>query len=152
MSWSSRLAVIFLMMAALGGAAARAEDKAPGFLMGVDLSSAALYEARGVVFKDDGQAKPLLQIFRDHGANAVRLRLFVHPTGKGEAINDLPYTVALARQAKALGYILLLDLQYSDSWADPGHQTTPEAWSGLDIHALADQGARLYGANNQGLL
>lgn len=134
-----RPAAASTLLLALGFAAGRAETPALPFLRGVDLSSATLYEAQGVAFKDDGQAKPLLQIFRDHGVNAVRLRLFVHPTGRGEVVNDLPYTLPLARRVKALGYVLLLDLHYSDTWADPGHQATPAAWTNLDLPHLADQ-------------
>jgi arabinogalactan endo-1,4-beta-galactosidase len=32
---------------------------------------------------------------------------------------------------------LLLDLHYSDFWADPGHQTIPAAWQGQDLATLA---------------
>jgi arabinogalactan endo-1,4-beta-galactosidase len=31
----------------------------------------------------------------------------------------------------------LLDLHYSDFWADPGHQDTPAAWQGQDLATLA---------------
>jgi arabinogalactan endo-1,4-beta-galactosidase len=87
----------------------------PQFLVGADLSSATQYESAGIVFKDAGQPKPLLQIFRDHGANCIRLRLFVNPEGRGEVVNDLPYTLALAKRAKALGCLILLDFHYSDT-------------------------------------
>jgi arabinogalactan endo-1,4-beta-galactosidase len=97
------------------------------------------YEALGIVFKDDGKSKPALQIFRDHGANCVRLRLFVNPNGRGEAVNDLPYTIALAKRAKALGFLILLDLHYSDTWADPGHQIIPAAWKDLALPELMNQ-------------
>ncbi len=56
-------------------------------------------EARGTVFKDQGVAKPGLQIFRDHGYNWIRLRLFNSPD---RLPNDLAYTIALAREAREL--------------------------------------------------
>jgi arabinogalactan endo-1,4-beta-galactosidase len=40
---------------------------------------------------------------------------------------------------KAAGASLLLDLHYSDTWADPGHQVTPGAWTGLDLEGLEHQ-------------
>jgi arabinogalactan endo-1,4-beta-galactosidase len=43
--------------------------------------------------------------------------------------NDLAYTIATARDARALGFKLLLDFHYSDDWADPQHQTVPRAWA-----------------------
>ena len=33
---------------------------------------------------------------------------------------------------------LMLDFHYSDTWADPAHQTTPKAWLQADIAALGD--------------
>src|SRR5690349_25106635 len=46
----------------------------------------------------------------------------------------------------------LLDLHYSDTWADPGKQVIPEAWRGLDsIEALAEQ-VRAYTAEVLGAL
>ena len=67
------------------------------------------------------------EIFRDHGYNWIRLRLFHTPA---QLPNNLDYTLAEAREAKALGYKFLLDYHYSDTWADPGKQFIPKAWEG----------------------
>jgi arabinogalactan endo-1,4-beta-galactosidase len=40
----------------------------------------------------------------------------------------LEYTIALAKEAKKLGFRFLLDFHYSDTWADPGKQFIPKAW------------------------
>jgi arabinogalactan endo-1,4-beta-galactosidase len=98
---------------------------AADYAVGADLSFLKQAEDRGTVFKDDGQAKPGLQIFKDHGYNWIRLRLFHTPT---QLPNNLEYTIALAKEAKKLGYKILLDYHYSDTWADPGKQFTPKAW------------------------
>jgi arabinogalactan endo-1,4-beta-galactosidase len=45
--------------------------------------------------------------------------------------NNLQYTIALAKQAKALGFKFLLDYHYADDWADPGKQPIPKAWENL---------------------
>jgi arabinogalactan endo-1,4-beta-galactosidase len=105
-------------------AASRAEL---GYAVGADLSFLKQAEERGVAFKDGGVAKPGLQIFRDHGYNWVRLRLFHTPT---RLPNDLAYTIASAKAAKALGFKILLNYHYSDTWADPQKQTLPKAWEG----------------------
>lgn len=97
------------------------------YAIGADLSFLAQAEARGTQFKYGGVVKPGLQIFREHGYGWIRLRLFHTPT---QLPNDLPYTLALAKQAKALGYKFLLDFHYSDTWADPAKQFTPKAWEG----------------------
>jgi arabinogalactan endo-1,4-beta-galactosidase len=104
--------------------------RAGEFAFGADLSFLKQAEDRGQVFRDGTNALPGLQIFHNHGYNWIRLRLFVAPVG-GNLPNDLPYTLALARDAKKLGYKFLLDLHYANSWADPGKQPTPEAWKNL---------------------
>jgi len=39
---------------------------------------------------------------------------------------------------KQAGLSILLDFHYSDTWADPGSQTIPVAWQGLEVENLAD--------------
>jgi arabinogalactan endo-1,4-beta-galactosidase len=51
----------------------------------------------------------------------------------------LNYTIALARRARAQGFHVLLDLHYSDTWADPEKQFTPAAWSKLNHKQLTAQ-------------
>jgi arabinogalactan endo-1,4-beta-galactosidase len=97
------------------------------YAIGADLSFLKQAEAGGTTFKEQGQPKPGLQIFKDHGYNWIRLRLFHSPT---RLPNNLDYTIALAREAKALGFKFLLDFHYSDTWADPGKQFIPKAWAG----------------------
>jgi arabinogalactan endo-1,4-beta-galactosidase len=98
------------------------------YAVGADVSFLKQAEAQGKVFKDNGQAKPGLEIFKDHGYNWIRLRLFHTPT---ELPNNLQYTIALAQEAKKRGFHFLLDYHYSDTWADPGKQFTPKAWEGF---------------------
>jgi arabinogalactan endo-1,4-beta-galactosidase len=100
---------------------------AADYAVGADLSFLRQAEQRGTVFKDGGQAKPGLQIFKDHGYNWVRLRLFHTPT---QLPNNLEYTIASAQEARKLGFKFLLNYHYSDAWADPGKQTIPKAWQG----------------------
>lgn len=93
-------------------------------------------EELGGVFQEAGKPKDLLRILKSHGGNCLRLRLFVNPDHHGGVVNDLPYTVALARRIKAAGMQFLLDFHYSDTWADPAHQTKPAAWSHMDFASL----------------
>jgi arabinogalactan endo-1,4-beta-galactosidase len=107
-------------------------------MVGVDVSFLGEAEAKGVEFRDGGVVKPGLQIFRDHGYGWVRLRLFHRPErDRLKLPNDLAYTLEQARRAKALGFKLLLDFHYSDTWADPAHQITPSAWAELGPEELA---------------
>jgi arabinogalactan endo-1,4-beta-galactosidase len=102
----------------------------PSFAFGADLSFLKQAEDNGRVFKDGTNAVPGLQLFRDHGYNWIRLRIFVEPVQQ-RLPNDLAYTLTMAKDAKKLGYNLLLDFHYASSWADPARQPTPESWKGL---------------------
>ena len=82
-----------------------------------------------------------LVILRRHGVNLIRLRLWNDPYDEngrpyGAGTNDLPRTMELARRCKALGLPWMLDLHYSDFWADPGKQYPPKAWAELDAAGL----------------
>lgn len=107
--------------------------------IGADLSFLKQQEDAGKRFKDQGQVLPGLEIFRKHGYGWVRLRLFHTPAHSPVPLpNTLAYTLAMAKQAKAKGFRLLLDFHYSDTWADPGNQQVPKAWAGLPHATLID--------------
>lgn len=125
-----------LLMLILAPVASYALD----YAIGADLSFLKQAEDRGAVFKDAGEAKPSLQIFKDHGYNWIRLRLFHTPT---RLPNNLDYTTALAQDAKKLGFKFLLNYHYSDTWADPGKQFIPKAWEGKSHEELV-QAVREY--------
>lgn len=105
------------------------------YMVGADLSFLKQAEDNGYQFKEDGKPKKGLQIFKDHGYNWIRLRIFHSPT---KLPNDLEYTIGLAKEAKEMGYKFLLDFHYSDTWADPQKQFLPKAWEGLAPDVLTD--------------
>jgi arabinogalactan endo-1,4-beta-galactosidase len=105
-------------------------SRAAEFAFGADLSFLKQAEDRGMIFKDGTNALPALQIFKNHGYNWIRLRLFVEPVSNNLP-NSLAYTVASAREAQKLGDKFLLDFHYANSWADPGKQPTPGLWMNL---------------------
>ncbi len=110
------------------------------YAIGADVSFLAKCEQDGIIFKENGQPKDVLLMLREHHYNWVRLRLFHDPSASADKLpNDLNYTLALAKRAKALGFHLLLDLHYSDTWADPGKQTIPLAWKKLKHKQLVEQ-------------
>jgi arabinogalactan endo-1,4-beta-galactosidase len=107
---------------------------------GGDLSALTRVEALGGRFRDRaGHTANAMGSLAAEGANCVRLRLFVDPDGTGFVVNDLPYTLALAKRARAAGQSVLLDFHYSDTWADPGKQYVPASWADLSLDALADR-------------
>ena len=137
--------VALVCLLATISASIAAEDQLAGqsttnrFLLGGDISGLAKLEECHGTYRDKGQVGDLIAILSDNGCNCSRLRLFVDPQYKNLVVNDLPYTLALAKRVKQAGHFLLLDLHYSDTWADPGKQFTPAAWNRMSPEALERQ-------------
>ncbi len=121
----------FAALALLAVATARAAE--PG--VGADLSSLAEMRAAGGVFRDGGVAGDPLAIVHGAGFGMVRLRLWHTPATPW---NGLDSTLAAAVRARDAGMTWMLDLHYSDTWADPGQQAKPAAWAALPFAALED--------------
>src|SRR5690625_6731 len=114
------------------------------FIIGGDISMLEEVEDLGGEFYEDDIQKDALEILSSNGMNYVRLRLWVDPYDDqgnpyGGGTNDLDTTINLAKRAKANGMEVLLDIHYSDFWADPGTQTKPKAWQNLNYSQLKDQ-------------
>lgn len=105
-------------------------------ILGADVSSLQRSEELGAEYYDaDGSRRDPLQILIDHGVNAVRLRVWVNPL---HGQNDKIHVSEFAARAKAKGMQLLIDFHYSDTWADPGHQTKPSTWADHSFDQLQD--------------
>jgi arabinogalactan endo-1,4-beta-galactosidase len=105
---------------------------------GADLSFANQMADCGAVYRDsDGKAKDVYAIFKNHGANLVRVRIWNDGnTSKYSTLNDVIRTM---HSARAEGMQVLLDFHYSDSWADGGKQPIPQDWADIrDDTKLAD--------------
>lgn len=105
------------------------------FIRGVDLSMLQQIEANNGIYRENGIEKDALQIFREHNLNFVRLRLWHTPSG---GYDNLVKTLLMASRIKSYGFKFLLDFHYSDTWADPAHQTKPAAWQSLFFQELKD--------------
>lgn len=117
---------LFASLAALLLAAPALADD---FVFGVDLSFANEMNDCGAVYKDGGKTEDVYAIFKHHGTNLVRLRLWVNPGWtKYGTLADVKHSIA---RAKAQGLKVLLDLHYSDDWADGEKQIVPAAWAGI---------------------
>lgn len=121
------------------------------FIAGADFSHLGYFEARGIVYRVKGEPRDALQVLKDGGLTCVRLRLFNSSTERARAnpyncINNLDYTLPLALRVKQAGLKVLLDFHYSDTWADPGKQAKPAAWTNLAFPDLSRQ-MRSYNSN-----
>lgn len=112
--------------------------------VGGDISLLTKYEENGSKYLDrnGNTIGSLLQYCKQEGMNAMRIRLFVDPANassadKGQGVcQDLSYVKTLGKRIKEAGLKLMLDLHYSDTWADPAKQWTPKAWLTLSDEAL----------------
>lgn len=98
---------------------------AQSFYKGLDLSFMEEIEARGV--KLDPSGGDIYSTYVDSGINIVRIRLWNKPA---RGFYDKDHSIKFALKLKSYGFKILLDLHYSDTWADPGSQTLPREWVG----------------------
>jgi arabinogalactan endo-1,4-beta-galactosidase len=112
-------------------------------IVGADISMLPEIEKAGGVYRENDKPDDAIRILRNHGFTLFRVRLFVNPSTDFNksygATQDLPYVRALAKRIKSAGGDFLLDLHYSDTWADPAKQFKPVAWKDLDFDALQKQ-------------
>ena len=113
--------------------------------VGGDISLLPTYEEHGANYmdKDGKKISDMLAFLKEQGLNAMRVRLFVDPSlapdeAKGQGVRqDLEYVKKLGKRIKDAGLQFMLDFHYSDTWADPGQQATPESFKMLP--ALAEE-------------
>ncbi len=106
------------------------------FIIGADLSLLKRKVERGATYRLGGRVVDPVEILRSHGFDWARLRLFHTPSGHGAQCTDLNYTLDLARTLADAGFRLMLDIHYSDTWADPGKQHPPAVWRDLAFPEL----------------
>lgn len=124
--------------------------------IGGDISLLPSYEKVGTMYRDStGKEVAPLELMKEQGWNAVRVRLFVDPQfapkqHQGEGVcQDIDYVVGLSKQVKQADMALMLDFHYSDTWADPAKQFMPKRWEEIVPTALPDS---LYEYTRQVLL
>ena len=105
------------------------------FINGVDLSMLKQVEESGGLFYENGNQIDPVQIFKEKGINTVRIKIWHTPTLN---YNNLESVLEIASKVSDIGLDLLLDFHYSDTWADPSHQTKPSAWEDLNFEILCD--------------
>jgi len=102
-------------------------EKPPSFYYGADLSYVNEMEDCGAIYKDENNInKDPFEIFKEAGANIIRLRLWHNPTWTNYSnYDDVKKAI---QRAKAARMDVLLDFHYSDTWTDPSKQKIPAAW------------------------
>jgi arabinogalactan endo-1,4-beta-galactosidase len=100
---------------------------------GADISFTLQGEAIEQRLSLNGEQLPLEVILARSGASHSRLRVWINPS---EGTSDLHSALILAKRINATGMKLVVDLHYSNTWADRKSQHLPAEWSELNHRQL----------------
>ena len=131
--------IYLLLLVVMTGCYYRTDSARGSWARGCDLSWLSEMERDGVLFYKPSdvshQPSDCIELLRAEGMNAVRLRVWVnHSTGW----SNKPDMVSLAKRAAQQGQRLMIDIHYSDFFADPHSQTIPAAWQTYDYDLLLE--------------
>lgn len=110
-------------------------------ILGIDVSTYLEELEHGAKYFDGEKQIDPLDEFYKNGVNYMRIRVWNNPY----SIEGEPYLagncnidnyIKLGKLAKSKGYHLLMDIHYSDFWADPGKQQIPKEWVDYDIDEM----------------
>ena len=139
----SRRQVLLGLGATIGSVALSATSVLPALAKtrklfnGTDLSwLPAIEKAGGRFYSSARKRTDAVALMHRAGLGVGRVRLWVNPTDTSANLNN---AIALARRLKKNGMQFCLDFHFSDTWADPGQQTTPQGWSTTDSTLLENQ-------------
>ncbi len=104
------------------------------FAGGADISWLTQMEAAGKKFYSTaGVQTECISLLKSYDINSIRLRVWVNPSNGWCNASDL---LVKAKRASDLGMRIMIDFHYSDSWADPGKQNMPAAWTSYNLTDL----------------
>lgn len=151
---SSPLAPVIILFITIGFTACKEDEKSlhtndakHTFTFGADLSYVNQILDFGGAYRKEGQVTDPYAIFKSYGTELIRFRLWHTPSWTkdiygahgAQMYSDLADVAKGIRRAREEGMAVLLDIHYSDTWADPGKQTAPLAWRNItDLPVLTD--------------
>lgn len=136
------LPFLFLMVNCSDDSTSSNDDDGPivpvdNYIRAADMSFLPLIESEGTVyFNANNQPENALTTLKNAGCNTIRIRLWKDPV---DAQSGFTQVKAFAQRVKQAGLKVWLTVHYSDTWADPGHQTTPASWNGLSFANLKNE-------------
>lgn len=116
-------------------------------ILGIDCSTYLEELSHGAKYYDEsGNPVDPVEILRNNGVSVVRLRLWVDPHSEDgtpylAGTCDLDCFIRTAKLFLAHDYRIMLDIHYSDFWADPGKQFIPKSWH---IETIEDAENKVY--------
>lgn len=107
-----------------------------GLISAVDISTyPEMAKSMPVFYDAQGAPDSFLNILQKNGVNTIRLRLWVSPLHQSSSFKEV---AQFSETLKNKGFKIWLSLHYSNTWADPGQQITPDIWSDLGFLELKD--------------
>lgn len=111
-------------------------------ILGVDCSTYLEELEHGAKYYNGDVEIDPVDALRLNGVSVVRLRLWVDPYSADgvkylAGTCDLDCFISTAKLFISKGYKIMLDIHYSDFWADPGKQIIPKSWEERDVDSLA---------------
>lgn len=103
------------------------------FIRAADMSYLPLIESEGTIYKNNGVTENAITTLKNAGCNTIRIRIWKNPSDNHSGLSEVK---ALALRVKQAGMKVWLTVHYSDTWADPGNQTTPSDWTNLSFANL----------------
>lgn len=104
------------------------------FIRAADMSYLPLTESENTIYYNSSNVQEnALTTLKNAGCNTIRIRLWKNPSDNHSGFNEVK---TFAQSVKQAGMKVWLTVHYSDTWADPGTQTTPTAWQGLTFADL----------------
>ena len=104
------------------------------FIRAADMSYLPLIESENTIYyNSNNQPENALLTLKNAGCNTIRIRLWKNPSDSHSGFNEVK---ALSQRIKQAGMKVWLCIHYSDTWADPGSQTTPLEWQNLSFNDL----------------
>ncbi len=124
--------------------ATESDPKATHFWLGADISGISGWEKKGIhTYTVDSIETETTALMNQYGIDAARYRVWVNPA---DSLCNMHDVLQLAQRAKANDMDIMIDFHYSDWWADPGKQITPQAWKDYNLEqmkqAVADHTAQ----------
>ncbi|MFN3640801.1 MAG: glycosyl hydrolase 53 family protein, partial [Flavobacterium sp.] len=105
------------------------------FIRAADVSFLPEAESAGTTYRLDGVPQNALITLKNAGCNMIRIRVWHTPTNIHSSLTEAKI---LSQRARQNGMKVWLTVHYSNTWADPGHQSKPAAWNGFNFVQLKE--------------
>jgi arabinogalactan endo-1,4-beta-galactosidase len=109
------------------------KEEADLVIRAADISSLPTIETTSTTFYHNNKAENVITTLANAGCNYARLRVWFAPENNASSLAEVK---VLSERVRKSGMKVWITVHYSDTWADPGHQEKPAAWSSMNFAQL----------------